>query len=218
MALHGRARDLRGRGQNRVHTKGISACNDFLVELDLDGSTSENKINECLIKWFSICHGISGFPSGEEPSPGTFDCPFCGLSLDTVHHAHEHTHACARDDAEKRAQQLLDTYTLIDQPCRYQRCGIKENLGEFVTCGETFTSEKDRGEHMREHVRSMMKKDDDGNKVPTCFFRDCASNPKGGRLNRDGPDFASTDDDLPTSGQRITFRLSRCFSFNFKDV
>lgn len=49
---------------------------------------------------------------------------------------------------------------------------------------------------MRSHVCFMTKKDNDGTKLLTCYFDDCAVNSQLGR-NRDGSDF--TDEDARTT-------------------
>lgn len=62
----------------------------------------------------------------------------------------------------------------------------------------------------------MRKKDAYGQWVQTCFFGDCAQNPEGGRLNRDGPDFISKDELLEhlwtEQGSRI-FQKQFCSHF-----
>lgn len=189
MALHGRPNNVRSTLKNRVLSKkGCSAYNDMLA--DLESKETEADISECMISWYKVCHPIDYFPLGEEPVPGTFDCHFCGEDLSQYHHAYEHTYACAKEAATARAQALLDSLCPLDQPCQYQVCGNKANFGRFVACNQTFKTAAERGEHMRSHIRTMSKKDTNGNKVPTCFFGDCASNPERGRLNRNGPDFA----------------------------
>jgi hypothetical protein len=196
-ALHGMPNDVRGSLKNRFLTKrGCSAYNDFLAELENAWQGTEADTSACLIRWYSVCHSIDQFPPGEEPIPGTFSCRFCGKDMSDIHHPYEHTRACAKKDAAVRAQALLDSASPLDQPCQYQICGNKETFGEFVTCDQTFGTIAKRGEHMRSHVRTMTKKGNDGTKVPTCFFGACASNPKGGRLNRGGPDFADEDEQL----------------------
>ncbi|KAI7788560.1 mitochondrial phosphate carrier protein [Diaporthe eres] len=98
--------------------------------------------------------------------------------------------------AEQRAKDLRDQASPLDRPCDYQVCGTRDRFQQFVACDKTFTTAKEMGEHMRNHIRTMDKKDANGDKVPTCFFGSCATNPEGGRLARDGPDFESHDDRL----------------------
>lgn len=195
IALHSRPVDVRGSLKNRtLIQRGNSAYDDFLA--DIEAKETESEISQCMIRWYSVCHRPDEFPVGEEPLPGTYNCRFCGEDLSQFHHAHEHTRACAREDASVKAQVLLDTLAPLHQPCQYQTCGSKGTFGQFVVCGETFTTEKDRGEHMRGHVRTMTKKNAANEKVPTCFFGACAANPQGGRLRRDGPDFANEHERL----------------------
>jgi hypothetical protein len=196
-ALHGLANDLRGSLKNRLVTKrGCSAYNDLIAELESAWQGNEAETSFCLARWYSVCHAIDTFPPGEEPLDGTYNCGFCGDNLSQFHHAYDHTHACAKQDTSDRARKLLDAVSPLNQHCQYQKCGNKATFGTFVVCNQVFDSTVKKGEHMRAHVRSMTKTADDGSKVPTCFFGSCASNPKGGRLSRGGPDFASEDEQV----------------------
>jgi hypothetical protein len=185
--LHGRPVEVRGTLKNRALVpKGASAYDNLIVEVE---DKTEAEMNDIMARWYSVCHSIGSFPPGEEPFPGTYDCRFCSKELSTVHHDYEHTRACAKEHALVQAQALLDSVSPLDQPCQYQTCGNKERLGQFVVCGATFDTAAKRGEHVRQHVRSMTKKDNNGEKVSTCFYGSCATNPEGGRLRRNGPDF-----------------------------
>jgi hypothetical protein len=194
MARHGRASNIGGRGKNRVHNKGLSAYNDMVVEMEM--SQTESELSGVMMAWYSICHGIDDFPSGEEPVPGTFDCRVCGMDLSSVHHAYEHTYACAAEAAAAKAQLLLDTLCPLGQPCHYQFCGEKDKFRQFDTCEKAFDSRAQLEEHMRSHMRTMRKRNDNSEWVPTCFFGDCALNPELGRNKRNGPDFASEEERL----------------------
>jgi hypothetical protein len=194
MGRHGRASNIGGRGKNRVHNKGLSAYNDMVVEMEM--SQTESELSGVMMARYSICHGIDDFPSGEEPVPGTFDCRVCGMDMSSVHHAYEHTHACAAEAAAAKAQLLLDTLCLLGQPCQYQFCGEKDKFRQFDTCEKAFDSRAQLWGHMRSHMRTMRKRNDNGEWVPTCFFGDCALNPELGRNKRNGPDFASEEERL----------------------
>ncbi|EME47690.1 hypothetical protein DOTSEDRAFT_32084 [Dothistroma septosporum NZE10] len=193
MRLHGLPPDVFGKGKNRVLLKGQSAYDDMNAEL-AGAEGDEAALCDTMLRWFNVAHPIDAFPLGEQPLPGTYDCHFCGKDLAKIHHAHEHTRACAEADATSRSKQLLQAACPPEQACQYQECGTGPAFKTFVDCGKTFSNSKDKGEHMRNHVRSMTKKNAHGSKVPTCFFGDCASNPEGGRLRRDGPDFDSPED------------------------
>ena len=191
--LHGLPPQIVGRGGNRsMMIKGNSAYNDMQAEIDGAGD-NDASISKCLISWYSITHGIDDFFSGQEPHAGTFECRFCGKDLHQCHHTYEHVFSCAKKDARSQAERLREEVFPLDRPCEYQRCGERASFGQFVPCGETFRTMKEQGEHMRSHMRTMTKTVQ-GVKKPTCFFKSCARNPQGGRLNRDGPDFDSQDD------------------------
>jgi hypothetical protein len=122
----------------------------------------------------------------ERIDSNSYNSRFYGEDLAQFHHAYEHTRACA----------MLDSLCPLDSPCLYKYCGSKATFRQFATCNETFTTAKERGEHMRSHMSIMTKKDANDVKVPTCFSGDCALNPEQGRLNRKGPDFAGEEEQL----------------------
>ena len=194
MRLHGLPDKIMGKGFNRAGMlKGVSAYNDMKADLEASGDNDE-AISKCLTSWFSISHAIDEFWTGQEPHVGSFDCKFCGKDLNTENHSHVHAFECAKRAAHQQALQTRTELSPLDRPCEYQRCGHGATFQQFVLCGKTFETLAEQGEHMREHVRSM-KKSSHGVKVRTCFFGDCAQNPKGGRIARDGPDF-DTEEDL----------------------
>ncbi|EHK16055.1 uncharacterized protein TRIVIDRAFT_65122 [Trichoderma virens Gv29-8] len=193
MALHGAPDHIVGKGIGRIKMKGVSAYNDMLADIKGAGD-DEAALCGVMMSWFKVTHGIDTFWAGQEPLPGTYACRFCGIDLVEVHHPDEHCYKCSQKDAIQRATSLRDGIFPLNQPCQYQVCGHGDQLYEFVTCGKTFTTIKEQGDHMRSHVRTMQKTGANGDKVPTCFFGGCAKNPEGGRIRRDGPDFDSFDD------------------------
>jgi hypothetical protein len=195
-ALHGHHKQDRSLKTRFLSKRGRSAYNDILVDLEEACKGTEAEMSDCLTRWFSVCHNVDQFPPGEEPLPGAYSCRFCGEDLSKLHKPYAHTHACAKVDAVARAQALLDTVCPLDAPCQFQTIGTKEASGQLVTCDETFDTAAARGNHMRTHVKTMTKKNDDGVKIPTCFFGDCATCPKKGPFSRNGPDFESEDDKL----------------------
>lgn len=193
-ALHGDAESSMGKGKSRLgRLKGISAYNDMVVDIQRCGG-HDGDISATMTRWYSISHNIDQFFAGQEPLPGTYDCRFCGQDLRGMHHAHEHCYSCAKSNAMVLAEKLRMERFPLHQPCSYKFCGHGPAFQTFVDCGTTFRDIATQGDHMRNHVRSMQKAGHHGGKVLTCFFGSCAKNPKGGRLDRDGPDFETADD------------------------
>jgi len=143
----------------------------FNEMLETTACETEGQVYPVLTQWYIVCHSINAFAIREEPFPGIYDCRFCGEDLSEPHHAHEHTHACAKEAATQEATRILDLVSCPSIPCQFQ-LALK---GKFVPCGAIFTSHDERGEHMRSHVRYMTKRDDDGNKQLTCYFGECTS-------------------------------------------
>ncbi|PSN74183.1 hypothetical protein BS50DRAFT_642377 [Corynespora cassiicola Philippines] len=194
IALHGQPLNSTRGLAKKLYQKGVSAYNDSAA--DIENAGNEAILSNLMIKWFQIVHAIDNFPPGEEPLPGTYDCRLCHKDLSRFHHTYGHTHSCTKKQALEKAGKLVDALYLMSQPCNYQECDHQVNLHTFVDCREVFSTLKERGEHTRSHVRTMKKQNDNGNKVITCFFGDCAANPQGGRLRRDGPEFLSDEDRL----------------------
>ncbi|KAK3946499.1 hypothetical protein QBC32DRAFT_198050, partial [Pseudoneurospora amorphoporcata] len=60
-------------------------------------------------------------------------------------------------------------------PCYYQKCGYGPQHLQFVSCGKTFNSYQEIGEHYRTHIRAMTKTLPGPNKTKqlSCFFGSC---------------------------------------------
>lgn len=196
MRLHGVPTDggRNGRGVQRQGIKGLSAYQDMQQEMDDVGEDSSALAN-IMTRWFSIIHGLDDFRLGEEPLPGTFLCRFFGMGLEQAKSPTKHASECAMREAVKEGTRLLGKLSPVSQVCQFVSCGSGVDRGTFIQCGEGFSTQKDKAQHARAHLRKMEKTLDDGQKVLLCYFGNCAVNP-GSRKKREGTVFTSEEERL----------------------
>lgn len=154
---------------------GTTLCDD-LYDL-LTKGTNETDLAETATQCFAITHRVDAFFPGQEPSPGTFSCPQCGVDLNGIdgNHPHYHTFRCTQRAIEAETTKKVEGERPLDAPCQFQKPNRSGNLAD---CGTICKSWRSLFNHIQHHLKRSYGRDD-GDKSSAkmhyyCFFKGCA--------------------------------------------